>query len=288
MTLYRTELERYLTAGGAEVQVMDGKNDQAEQTNQINNFISQGVDVMIINLVMSSSAPTIADICHDAGIPAVFINREPDKEEQDRWEAEGMQCTYVGADASQSGTMQGELIVDLADSGDADGDGVVRYAMLQGDPENIDAQLRTEFSVKALVDAGIEVDELFMQRGDWDQIKGQELAANALAAHGDKLDVIFCNNDAMALGAIQAVQAAGRTVGGDIYLVGVDALVEALDAIEAGTMTGTVFNDHLSQARTAADKASDFMNGIGVPVYVRVDYVKVTPDNAAEIKAMVA
>ena len=71
MTLYRTELQKYLEAGGATVTVMDGKNDQAEQTNQIQNFITQGVDVLIINPVNSSSAETITDMVVEAGIPLV-------------------------------------------------------------------------------------------------------------------------------------------------------------------------------------------------------------------------
>lgn len=286
MTLYRNELERYLTGGGATVQVMDGKNDQAEQTNQINNFITQGVDVLIINLVQSSAAEQITDLCNNAGIPVVFINREPEAAEEQRWEDDGILATYVGADARQSGTYQGELILETAIKGDIDGDGVVRYAMIMGDPENIDAQYRTEFSIKALTDAGVEVEELFNQRGDWDQNKGQELAANALTAHGAALDVIFCNNDAMAMGAMQAIEAAGRNVNEDIYLVGVDALAEALEAIGENRMTGTVFNDHFSQARTAADKASDYINDVEVASVNMVDYIKVTPDNAQSILDM--
>ncbi len=288
MTLYRNELERYLSAGGASVQVMDGKNDQAEQTNQINNFITTGVDVLIINLVQSSSAPQITDLCAAANIPVVFINREPEPAEEERWETDSIQATYVGADARQSGTFQGELIADLDTKGDADGDGVVRYAMIMGDPENIDAQYRTEFSIKALTDAGIEVEELFNQRGDWDQTKGQELAANALTANGDKLDVIFCNNDAMAMGALQSIEAAGRTVGEDIYLVGVDALAEALTAIGEGRMTGTVFNDHIAQSHTAADMASNYINGVDVANVNMVDYQKVTTENAPTILDMIS
>lgn len=136
---------------------------------------------------------------------------------------------YVGADARQSGTFQGEIIAATPNKGDINGNGKVDYVMIIGDPENIDAQYRTEFSVKALVDAGLEVNELFAQRGDWDQAKGQELAATALAQFGDQVDVIFCNNDAMALGAVQAIRDAGRVVGENIYLVGVDALDEAVE-----------------------------------------------------------
>ena len=108
MTLYRTELVRYLTEelGFKEenIVVQDGKNDQAEQTNQINNFITDKVDVMILNLVQASSAPQVTDLCNEAGIPVVYINRQPDEAESNRWAEEGIKATYVGADARQSGT----------------------------------------------------------------------------------------------------------------------------------------------------------------------------------------
>ena len=287
MTLYRTELERYLTEElgfkKENITIQDGKGDQAEQTNQIQNFIASGVDVMILNLVQASSAPQVTDMCKDAGIPVVYINREPDTAEEDRWASDGISATYVGADARQSGTYQGEEIVETANKGDINGDGKVSYIMVQGDPENVDAQYRTEFSVKALTDAGLEVEELLLQRGDWDQAKGQQIVQDALTQFGDKIEVVFCNNDAMALGALQAIDAAGRKVNEDIYLVGVDALTEAVQDITEGKMTGTVFNDYMGQAKTAADMAVKFLNGETVDPVNMVDYVKVTPDNAADI-----
>ncbi len=287
MTLYRTELERYLTEElgfkKENITIQDGKGDQAEQTNQIQNFIASGVDVMILNLVQASSAPQVTDMCKDAGIPVVYINREPDTAEEDRWASDGINATYVGADARQSGTYQGEEIVETANKGDINGDGKVSYIMVQGDPENVDAQYRTEFSVKALTDAGLEVEELLLQRGDWDQAKGQQIVQDALTQFGDKIEVVFCNNDAMALGALQAIDAAGRKVNEDIYLVGVDALTEAVQDITEGKMTGTVFNDYIGQAKTAADMAVKFLNGETVDPVNMVDYVKVTPDNAKDI-----
>lgn len=287
MTLYRTELERYLTEElgfkKENITIQDGKGDQAEQTNQIQNFIASGVDVMILNLVQASSAPQVTDMCKDAGIPVVYINREPDTAEEDRWASDSISATYVGADARQSGTYQGEEIVETANKGDINGDGKVSYIMVQGDPENVDAQYRTEFSVKALTDAGLEVEELLLQRGDWDQAKGQQIVQDALTQFGDKIEVVFCNNDAMALGALQAIDAAGRKVNEDIYLVGVDALTEAVQDITEGKMTGTVFNDYMGQAKTAADMAVKFLNGETVDPVNMVDYVKVTPDNAKDI-----
>lgn len=291
MTLYRTELERYLVEdlglAKENITIQDGKGDQAEQTNQINNFITSGVDVMILNLVQSSSAPTVTDLANEAGIPVVYINREPDVAEEERWAADGIKATYVGADARQSGTYQGEEIAELENKGDINGDGKVSYIMIQGDPENVDAQYRTEFSVKALKDAGMEVEELLMQRGDWDQTKGQQITQDALTQFGDKIEVVFCNNDAMALGALQAIEAAKRTVGKDIYLVGVDALVECCQHVADGKMTGTVFNDYLSQAQTAADKAIAFVNGEEVAPVNMVDYVKVTAATAKDILALI-
>lgn len=290
MTLYRTELERYLTEElgfkKENITIQDGKGDQAEQTNQIQNFITQKYDVLILNLVQASSAPEITDMCKEAGIPVVYINREPDATEEERWESEGLNATYVGCDARQSGTYQGEEILETANKGDINSDGKVSYIMIQGDPENVDAQYRTEFSVKALTDAGMEVEELLKQRGDWDQAKAQQIAQDALNQYGDKIEVIFCNNDAMALGALQAIEAAGRKVNEDIYLVGVDALTEAVQNVIDGKQTGTVFNNHFAQAQAASDIAVKFLNGEKVDAVNMVNYEKVTKDNAQEILDM--
>ena len=286
MTLFRTELENYLISQGFSkdnITIVDGANDQATQTNQIQNFITQGVDVLIINPVNSSSAATITDLVVGADIPLVYINREPDADEEARWSANNWNVTYVGCDARQSGTMQGEIIVDLGqETVDKNGDGKIQYIMIEGDPENVDAQYRTEFSIKALEDAGWTVDCLDDQVGNWDQATAQQLVANSLSAHPET-EVVFCNNDAMALGALQSIEAAGRKVGEDIYLVGVDALTEALEDVLAGTMTGTVFNDHIAQSHGAADAAINYITGAGNEHNIQCDYKKVTKDNAQEI-----
>ena len=276
MTLYRTELVRYLTEDcgipAENITVMDGKNDQAEQTNQIDGFIADNVDVMILNLVQSTSAATVIQKADAAGIPVVFINREQSAEDMNLSD----KICYVGADARQSGTFQGEIIAETENHGDFNGNGVVDYVMIMGDPENVDAKYRTEFSIKALEDAGLKTKELYKQRGDWDQTKGQELAATALTQFGNDVDVIFCNNDAMALGAYQAIVDAGRTVGEDIYLVGVDALDEVQEMVKEGKITGTVLNDHIGQSHTAADAALKAAKGETLEKYYWVDYVKVT------------
>lgn len=280
MTLYRTELEKYLTEMGHQVTIVDGKGDQAEQTNQINSFIADKVDVLIVNLVQSTAAATIIDLVKAADIPTVFINREPTAEDMQLWD----KIAYVGADARQSGTFQGEIIAATENKGDFNGNGTIDYVMIMGDPENVDAQYRTEFSIKALEDAGLKVNNLFQQRGDWAQEKGQELAANALSQFGNEIDVIFCNNDGMALGALQSIESAGRVVGKDIYLLGVDALPEVVQLVLEGKVTGTVLNDHVGQSHTAGDVAIKAAAGETLEKNYTVDYVKVTAENAADFQ----
>ncbi len=288
MTSYREELVKYFETKNTdtvkyEVTLVDSKNDMATQTDQIRNFITQGMDLIICNLVQTSSADAIIDEVVAAEIPLVLINREPLK-----YDANGVPMVeayegildnptvcYVGADARQSGTYQGEIVLELPDQGDIDGDGVIRYVMIVGDPENIDAQFRTEFSIKALKDAGKEVECLVEQVGNWAVDQGQTIAANAITAHGDKIDVIFCNNDGMALGAYAAIDAASLVVGEDLYLLGVDALTDAIQLIKDGNMTGTVLNDHIAQSHAAVDAAVDVLAGGEMQNYYWANYAKV-------------
>lgn len=283
MTLYRQEIENYFKTLETDtvkynITMVDSKNDMAEQTNQIDTFITQGMDVIILNLVQTSSAEVLIDKVVAADIPLILINREPLGDNGDE-SYEGIinnaNVCYVGADARQSGTYQGEMVLALDNKGDINGDGVVSYVMIIGDPENPDAQYRTEFSIKALTDAGVQVNKLVDNVGNWDQTKGQEIAAAALAQFGDEVEVIFCNNDGMALGAAAAIEAAGRKVGEDIYLLGVDALAECQEMVKAGTMTGTVLNDHIGQSHAAVDAAVAALNGEALQNYYWVDYVKV-------------
>ena len=283
MTLYRENIQKYfdeLNAKGGtqyEVTIVDGQNDAATQAEQVNTFISQGVDALIVNLVQTSSE-AIAKAIDDAGIPCVYINREIAN-----YTYTDKTC-YVGADAKDSGTFQGQLIYNCENNGDINGDGTVSYIMIMGDPENSDAQYRTEYSVKYLTDNGVKVEELFKQTGNWDQAQGQELVASALASLTDKIVVVFCNNDGMALGAFEAIKNAGRTVGKDIYLVGVDALSECCEMVIDGTMTGTVLNDAIGQATACCESVLTLLDGKAIDTKINyVPYLMVTADNAAQI-----
>src|SRR5699024_6182141 len=174
----------------------------------------------------------------------------------------------------------------LDNSGDINGDGVVNYLMIMGDAGNVDAEQRTQFSIETLNET-IETESLGEhQRGNWDQAKVQEIAANALSQYGEDLEVIFSNNDGMALGAVQAINGAGRVINEDIYIVRVDALPEVVELLGEGQFTGTVLNDHFNQSHTAAEVAVKLLTGEDVAAYFWHDYIKATKPEDAELKRL--
>lgn len=289
MTLFRNELDAYFKELGEKdgntynLEFQDGKNDQATQTEQLNNFIAQGKDLLIANLVDPTGADQIILSAQAADIPVVLINREPQMATMELWPGK---TTYVGVDARQSGVYQGEIIAELENHGDVNGDGVVKYIMIMGDAGNVDAEQRTQYSVETLAQT-IDVEILGeAQRGNWDQAKGQEITANALSQYGDEIEVVFSNNDGMALGAVQAIKGAGRVINEDIYIVGVDALPEVLELLSANEFTGTVLNDHFNQSHTAAEIAIRLLQGEEVAPYYWHDYIKATSPEDAELKRL--
>lgn len=209
--------------GKAQVDLVDSQNSQAFQNDRVDMFITKGVDALAINPVDRSAAGVIIEKAMVANVPVVFFNREPFPEDMALWD----KVYYVGARAEESGTISGQLIADYwfaHPEMDKNGDGVLQYVMLKGEPGHQDAELRTEYSVKALVDAGIKVECLAEDHANWDRVRGQEKMAAFLAAHGDKIEAVLANNDDMALGAIEALRAAGYFSDGKfIPVVGVDA-----------------------------------------------------------------
>lgn len=276
MKLYRLELKQYLEENyHARVLMRNAGGDQAEQERQIMELIEEGCDGIIVNPVEAQASGSMADACAKARIPLVFINREPLEEEQKRWKEKGMAVSCIGTDSRQAGTFQGEIILETPDQGDKNGDGVISYAMITGEKDNLDSRYRAEYSVKALENGGMKTEQLFLGHGDWKEEKGKELARTALAAFGKKVEVIFCGNDAMANGALEAVEEAGLRPGKDVYLVGVDALEETVKAVKEGKIAGTVFNDYAGQSHKAAEALVKMIEGEETETRYTVDYIKI-------------
>ncbi len=234
--------------GKANVDVVDSQNSQATQNDKVDLFITKHVKSLAINPVDRAAAGVIIGKAKAAKIPVVFFNREPFKDDMAKYD----KTYYVGAVAEQSGTMEGQLVVDYWKAhpeADLNKDGVVQYVMLKGEPGHQDAELRTKFSIKALTDAGMKVEKVAEDTGMWDRVKGQEKMAAFLSAHKD-IEVVFANNDDMALGAVEALKAAGYFKDGKFMpVVGVDATAPALAALKDGTLLGTVLNDAKNQGK---------------------------------------
>lgn len=281
--------------GKAQADIVDSQNSQPTQNDKVDLFITKKVNALAINPVDRTGAGVIIDKAKAANTPVVFFNREPLADDMKKWD----KVYYVGAKAEQSGTMEGQLVVDYFKShpeADKNKDGTLQYVMLKGEPGHQDAELRTKFSIKAVEDAGIKVQKLAEDTAMWDRVKGQEKMAAFLASQGDKIEAVFANNDDMALGAIEALKAKGYFKDNKyVPVVGVDATAPALKALEEGTLLGTVLNDAKNQGKATFNLANVLAQGqtpnkdnTGYEItdgkYVWVPYKKITKENMNDAK----
>ena len=274
--------------GKAQIEMVDSQNQQPVQNDQVDAFLSKNLSAIAINPVDRTAAAAIIQKAMAKKVPVVFFNREPMPEDMALWD----KVFYVGAKAEQSGTMQGEIAYDywMANPGtDKNKDGVLQYIMLKGEPGHQDAELRTQYSIQYLKDKGIKVECLAEDTAMWDRPKAVEKMDAFWAQFGDKIEMVFCNNDDMALGVIESLKTAGFFQGGKyLPVLGVDATAPALQALAEGTLLGTVLNDADNQGKATFDIAYALATGadpsgagwtITDKKYIWVPYQKVTRDN---------
>lgn len=291
ITTVRTAMGDKLNAAGITFQDYDGANNQATQLDQINTAITNGANMLIVNIVETSSpdaAQQACDAAKNAGIPIVFFNREVANEVVNSYE----NCAFVGTDAPEAGHMQGEMIGDFLlanyEATDLNGDGTISYVMFKGQEGNAEAEYRTQFAVE---DANLKLTEagkpelsfynagnadkyLVDQAGAWSSQAATDYMTTILAeyseANGNMVELIIANNDGMAEGAVAALQAAGYNLGNDddgnptstvIPVYGVDAMDSAVQKIENGQMTGTVKQDGDGMAETIVSLVKNISDG---------------------------
>ena len=224
--------------------IVDGRSSQSVQNEQVDRFLDQDYDVLCVNMVDRTAAAVIIDKAQAVGIPVIFFNREPVLEDLRRWE----HAYYVGLPAEDAGYLQGGIVLDAWEQGgvDRNGDGILQYVMLEGEASHQDTLLRTEYSIRTLTDAGVPTEKLANDTADWQRGQASIRMHQWLSEFGSAIEVVFANNDDMALGAIDACLEMGMT---DLPLiVGVDATPPALEALAAGTLAGTGQNDAAGQA----------------------------------------
>ena len=272
-TPYRQQLEKELLRLGYYVNFTDAKGDQSVQHEQITGLIKAQYDVLIVEPVMAAATDVILTRLKAASVPVVLLGKQPEEDVLSLW----WRACYVGFDQSQPGSIQGEIILNTPNKGDINGDGHVAYAILAGPEGNIYTGLQIENCTVPLADAGLSLQLLSVAYGDFTRQRGKALTEGLLSQYGRDIEVLFCGNDAMAMGALDALKDSGRTVNQDIYVVGIGGDAEILSDVSQGLLTGTAMADHTALAQQAATAASLLLTHDAETVYM-VDYVlKETP-----------
>ena len=267
----RTELGKKLDGAGLSYQDYDAAGNQTTQTEQIRTAITKGAKTILVNIVNTGSddaANEIVKLARDAGISLIFFNREVSDEVIKSYE----KCAYVGTRAVEAGILQGEMIGEYLtehfDRVDLNKDGKISYILFKGEEGNNEAIYRTKYSVEGanakLAEAGKAAlsfydksnqnGYLVDQNGQWSAAAANDYMTTALASYNQSnnnmIELVICNNDAMAEGAISALNAAGYNTGSGstIPVFGVDATEAAKSLINAGKMAGTVMQDATGMA----------------------------------------
>ena len=226
----------------------DAKDNQAIQNADIHNSIASNIDLLLVNLVNTNQS-TVSDIISKANsknIPLIFFNIQLPIDTK----ISSNKVFVIGTDSKVSGVMQGNILVDLWNKNknaiDKNNDNVLQYIMLEGKTDNETAINRTIYSISTLNDNGIKTQELALNVCNWEQDCAKNAINSLFLKYGGNIEAIIANNDAMAIGAVEALQAYGYNKGDKtkiIPVVGVDGLPEARDLISKGFMTGTVVQD---------------------------------------------
>lgn len=278
--------------------IEDGQNDQSTQNNQVDTMLAKGASAVAVSVCDVTAAPTLIQKCKDAGnVPIIFFNKEITDYDVINSYENAYQVTSTGGDYGAS--IQAQMVIDYWKEHpemDKNGDGKLQLVYLMGDPGHTASQPRCDYLKSTIEDAGIEIDLLAEDTGMWVTAIAKEKMDAWVSKYGDEIECCVAGNDAMALGALSAVEAAGFNTDGEesskyIPIYGIDALPEILSKIESGEITGSVLQDAKTQGQTIVKMAEnltsgkDAVDGIeGVEVEeeakaVRVPYQAITKDN---------
>lgn len=236
----------------------DSQNSQSMQNDQIDILLSRGVKALAVNLVDPAAAPVVIKKAKMDDIPIVFYNKEPSPKDLASYD----KAYFVGTVSKDAGIIQGELIAkQWAENPqwDLNGDGVIQFVLLKGEPGHPDAEARSSYVVSTLNDKGYKTEQLHLDTAMWDTAMAKDkMDAWISGPNGDKIEVVIANNDGMAMGAVESLKANGKT---KLPVFGVDALSEALAMVRSGEMAGTVLNDAPNQAKATYQLTRNLAEG---------------------------
>ncbi|MGQ0564626.1 MAG: substrate-binding domain-containing protein [Gemmobacter sp.] len=277
LTVLRNGIQSHADANGLSVQIEDAQNDVAKQLDQINNFIASGVDAIIVNPVDTSATQAMTDAAAAAGVPLVYVNRQPIN-----LDTLPDNQAFVASNEVDSGTLE---TIALCDNWAAEGKTEVNVYVMQGELSNQAAVQRTA-DIYDVIEAGkckVKVNVIDQQTANWSRDQAQNLMTNWLST-GTAFDGVIANNDEMAIGAIQAMKAAGIDMA-SVQVGGVDATQDALAAMQAGDLDVTVFQNAAAQGSGSLEAAVKLAKGEAVDPAVWVPFELVTPANIANYLA---
>ena len=259
----RQEIEEYAKEYEKEhdikinLEVVDARDNQNTQNHQVERFVSLDYDVLLINVVDRFAASNMIETAVGANIPIVFFNRKPVDDDLNRAD----NIYYVGAGPKAAGIEQAKIIINAYNENphsiDIDGDGVINYVLLEGEPSHQDSLVRTEWVIKTLQENNIPINKLNGAIGNWERAQGSALMEDFLNKYSN-IDLVISNNDDMGLGAIDAIERNNNIKG--IKVVGIDGTKEALEAINEGKLLGTIESDKKEYAKAVVEIA---MHSIG-------------------------
>ena len=266
---------------GVNLVTQDANQDESKQIQYVQAAAADGQKAIIVNPINPSACQSIIDAAGDMKV--VFVNRVPDDTS-----ILNENAVYVGSDEHTSGKFQGDFLAKyFKDKGQTD----IKYILLRGIEGQTSTTLRSESVLQALADNGINATETYAKSCLYDRTEALNQMGNILADASKEFDCIICNNDSMALGAIEACTQAGRTI--DFPIVGIDATADGRQAIKDGTLAMSVFQDPNGQGGGAVAAALNLINGDALNANTNfevdetgfilwVPFEEVTPDNVAD------
>ncbi len=265
MTYVRNGLDIAAKQQGVKIQFEDAQGDVVRQLNQVEGFLNQKVDAVIVLPVDTSATANITRAAVAAKTPLVYVNRHPDE----RTLPKGV--VTVASNDLEAGQLQMRYLAEKLD-----GKGTV--AIIMGDLAQNATHDRTEGAKQVLKDfPNIKVVE--QQSAEWQRSKGMDLTSNWLLA-GTQFDAIVANNDEMAIGAGMALQQAGKAKG-EVAIVGIDGLPDGLAAVKRGLLAASVFQDPKAQAAKAVESAIKMIKGEPIEAEVWVPFELIKPEQVA-------
>ena len=282
----RAAMDEQLKAMGIEPKNWDAAGSQPTQTDQVKTAIADSSDLLIVNIVETSTSDPAKDIveaARAADIPVIFFNREvADNEVINSYD----KCAFVGTNAPDAGHMQGEMIgnylMENYDTVDLNGDGTISYVMFKGQEGNAEAEARTQYAVEdankilteggkpelAYYDANASTKYLVDAQGKWSAQAANDYMVTLLGSYNkdnnNMVELIICNNDGMAEGAISALQNVGYNKGEGSTIIpvfGVVATDSAKKLIKEGNMAGSIKQDAVGMASTINTLVKNVQDG---------------------------